>query len=209
MVRLPVSIQMRIAKLAPRTLSKNCVTGLALTLTLAVAGCATAPDKAVVEPAEPDAVELPSEPIPPAVEEDPDDKVVEAQPDGEGTFEKQPGGSDAMVSVSVYTIDDQCNDFVEETIQVPADQAMFQAVGKAVDSVDANEFKLEDYRVVLEGNTAVVDMSLADGSERQFVSLSSCEQRALFGSVEETLLNNPDWAVDAVKFTNAGEELVL
>ena len=210
MVRLPVSIQTRLAKLDPRALSKNCVTGLALTLTLAVAGCATAPDKAAIEPAaEPDAVELPSEPIPSAVEKAPDDKVVEAQPDGEGTFEKQPGAADAMVSVSVYTIDDQCNDFVEETIQVPADQAMFQAVGKAVDSVDANAFKLEDYRVILEGNTAVVDMSLADGSERQFVSLSSCEQRALFGSVEETLLNNPDWSVDAVKFTNAGEELVL
>ena len=74
---------------------------------------------------------------------------------------------------------------------------------------DLNAFKLDGYQVNIDGNTAIVDMRLAPGSQRQFVSLSSCEQRMLFGSVEETLLNNADWDVDAVKFTNAGKELVL
>ncbi len=73
-------------------------------------------------------------------------------------------------------------------------------------AVDYNAFKLESYQVNINGSTATVDMQLAPSSQRQFVSLSSCEQRALFGSVEKTLLNNADWNVSAVKFTSNGKK---
>ena len=175
------------------------MTSLALTLSLIMAGCATAPETVVVEPkATPDAVETP--------QAAPDKQPVSAQPDGQSDLDKQPS---EMVTVSVYSIDDQCNDFVEESIQVPGDQAISEAVGKAMSSVDYNAFKLAGYQVDVNGRTATVDMQLAPGSERQFVSLSSCEQRALFGSVEETLLNNDDWGVEAVKFTQGGKEILL
>ncbi|MEL6604735.1 MAG: hypothetical protein AAFP20_16095 [Cyanobacteria bacterium J06614_10] len=212
MVWLQEHIQARISRLAPSRFNHTYVTGLALALSLVVVGCATAPEKTVEEPAAdptPDVVELPKETPPPAVDSPDKAPPTQAQPDGEGTFEKQPEQTDEMVTVSVYTIDAQCNDFVEETVQLPSDQAMSEAVGKAVGAVEYNAFKLEGYQVNINGNTAIVDMQLAPGSERQFVSLSSCEQRALFGSVEETLLNNPDWNVDAVKFTDSGKELVL
>ncbi|MGD1866621.1 MAG: hypothetical protein ACFB0D_18885 [Phormidesmis sp.] len=136
---------------------------------------------------------------------------MEAQPnESPNAGGKQPSSGE-MVTVSVYTIDDQCNNFVEQPLQVLSGVAMDEAVAKAVDvsANDLNAFKLDGYQVNVDGNTAIVDMRLAPGSERQFVSLSSCEQRMLFGSVEETLLNNADWDVDAVKFTTAGKELVL
>ena len=146
---------------------------------------------------------------PPISTEAPDKiEPPEARPDSAGV-NKQPGETGEMVTVSVYTIDDQCNNFVEQSVQVPSNQAIASAVGKAMSSVEYNAFKLAGYQVNINGRTAIVDMQLAPGSQRQFVSLSSCEQRALFGSVEETLLNNSDWDVDAVKFTASGKELVL
>lgn len=191
--------------------SKSCATGLALTLSLIVSGCATAPETLVEEPAPKAApVETPQKVEPPAVIETPvKEPPVSAQPDGQIDAGKQPASNGEMVTVSVYTIDAQCNDFVEETVQVPGDKAISEAVGKAMGAVEYNAFKLEGYQVNVTGNTAIVDMQLSPSSERQFVSLSSCEQRALFGSVEETLLNNPDWDVNAVKFTDSGKELVL
>ena len=187
------------------------MTGLALTLTLAVAGCATSPDQVVEEPntsPSPEIVELPKDTVPPPVTQAPPKQPTGAQPnESPNAGSKQP----EMITVSVYTIDDQCNNFVEQPLQVPSNVAIDEAVGKAVSvsAGDLNAFKLDGYQVSMDGNTAIVDMRLSPGSQRQFVSLSSCEQRMLFGSVEETLLNNADWDVDAVKFTNAGKELVL
>ncbi|MGB7086376.1 MAG: hypothetical protein WBD47_12540 [Phormidesmis sp.] len=181
-----------------------------LSLSLIVAGCGSSPDTVVVEPAPDETagdVETLKPTAPPVVEDPAKEPVVPAAP-GEQSTDKQPNSSE-MVTVSVYTIDDQCNGFVEESVQVPSDQAISEAVGKAMSAVDYNAFKLAGYQVNINGNTAIVDMQLAPGSQRQFVSLSSCEQRALFGSVEETLLNNPDWNVEAVKFTDGGKEIIL
>ena len=189
--------------------SKSCATGLALTLSLIVSGCATAPEKVVEEPTvKPTPIEVPKEEPPAPIEPDAKPPVT-AQPDVQVDEGKQPAAESEMVTVSVYTIDDQCNEFIENTVQVPGDQAISEAVGQAMGAVEYNAFKLDGYQVNVSGSTAVVDMRLSPSSERQFVSLSSCEQRALFGSVEETLLNNPDWNVKDVKFTDGGKELVL
>jgi len=232
MVRLPEYIQTRIFPPAsrrpgqPKSQSRPMrasylrrvtgrgVAGLALTMALAITGCATSPDQVVEEPTvnpSPEIVELPKETVPPAVTEPADKQPTAAQPnEAPNAGGKQPAAGE-MVTVSVYTIDDQCNSFVEQPLQVPSGAAMDEAVGKAVavSADDLNAFKLDGYQVNVDGSTAIVDMRLAPGSERQFVSLSSCEQRMLFGSVEETLLNNADWDVDAVKFTTAGKELML
>lgn len=190
--------------------AKTRTMGLVLTLGLVVGGCATnAPEKPVVEPTTKAApVEIPKQSSKPSEAEKPVKEPVAAQPNGEVTG-KEPSASGEMVNVSVYTIDNQCNNFVEKTVQLPSDKAMAEAVGQAMNATDYNAFKLESYQVSVNGTTAVVDMKLAPGSERKFVSLSSCEQRALFGSVEKTLLNNPKWDIKAVKFTNRGEEIAL
>lgn len=211
MVRLPEYIQTRIAQLAPRKLNQPYAAGLVLALTLAVSGCAPSSDQVVEDPtstATPETV-IPKQTTPPPVESPDKTEPVEAQPDGSNADLKQPDASDEMVTVSVYTIDDQCNGFVEQAVEVPRSVAMDEAVGKVVGDTQLNAFKLAGYQVQVDGSTAIVDMRLEPGSERQFVSLSSCEQRSLFGGVEETLLNNPNWNVEAVKFTNAGKELLL
>ena len=201
MVRMPGSNQKHIS----RQLGQTSMAGLALTLSLIFVGCASAPDTVTVDPKE-----TPTTEVDPPVEAQTPDKVQpnEAKPDSAET-DQQTGVPGEMVTVSVFTIDDQCNEFVEQSVQVPSDQAIASAVGKAMSAVEYNAFKLAGYQVDIDGNTAIVDMQLAPGSQRQFVSLSSCEQRALFGSVEETLLNNNDWDVDAVKFTASGKELLL
>ncbi len=192
-------------------MSTSGLAGLALTLSLVVGGCATAPDTVVVEPTPTPApaTQEPSKQTQPPAADAPPKKPAVTQPNGQASPDKPSAASDEMVTVSVYKIDDQCNNFVEESVQVPSDKAITEAVGQAMSAVDYNAFKLAGYQVSINGKTAVVDMQLAPSSQRQFVSLSSCEQRALFGSVEETLLNNPDWNVNAVKFTNQGKELLL
>ena len=190
---------------------KGFAKGLALTLALVMAGCATSPDTVVVEPEPentPEVVEPEPKREPPVVQAPPAKPPVPAQPDS-NQGAKPPAGTSEMVTVSVYSIDDQCNEFVSESIQVPSDKAIAEAVGKSMASVDYNAFKLAGYQVDVNGGTAVVDMQLAPGSERQFRSLSSCEQRALFGGIEETLRNNEGWGVNAVKFTNNGKEIIL
>ncbi|EDX85009.1 hypothetical protein S7335_2708 [Synechococcus sp. PCC 7335] len=202
MVRLPESIQKHIS----RQLSQTRTAGLALMLSLVFVGCASAPDTVTVDPEETPTAQI----DPPSDEAQAPDKVQPNEAKPESTeADRQQATPDEMVTVSVYTIDDQCNEFVEQSVEVPSDQAIATAVGKAMGSVEYNAFKLAGYQVDINGSTAIVDMQLAPGSQRQFVSLSSCEQRALFGSVEETLLNNNDWDVEAVKFTTSGKELIL
>lgn len=204
----------RIAERTSEAVSRRArsgVYGLALTLALIVTSCATAPKEDVAaDPAPsatPSVVAIPKQTPPVATEVTPDKaQPAAAQPDGQAD-NKQPDTS--MVAVPVYTIDGQCNDFVEKTVEVHSDKAMSEAVGEAMKGLDYNAFKIQSYEVNIDGTTAVVDMELAPNSERKFVSLSSCEQRSLFGGIEKTLLDNPDWGVTAVKFTSKGQELAL
>ena len=186
-----------------------------MALGLIATGCATAPDKAELEAdtgqnASPEIVETPKQSPAPAVPQDsPKQPPVTAQPDGAQAPGKPTDGTGEMTTVSIYTMDDQCLDFVSEPAQVSSDQAISEAVAKAMGDMDYNAFKLDGYEVSVNGSTAIVDMQLAAGSQRQFVSLSSCEQQSLFGSIAQTLLNNPALNVDAVKFTDSGKEIVL
>ncbi len=114
-----------------------------------------------------------------------------------------------MVTVSIYLMDDDCMSFSPQSVQVRASSPMRDAVAAVIERQEFAAFELSGYRVQLEDAQATVDLRLSADSDRQFVSLSSCEQQSLFGSLEETLTNNPDWQVEQVKFTNRGEDLVL
>ncbi|MEM8807361.1 MAG: sporulation/spore germination protein [Cyanobacteria bacterium P01_G01_bin.38] len=186
--------------------------GLVLALSFVTVACNPSGDLA-----EPDTAATPTEAEPPvdstpttdtdktSPDPDPKDPVTSQAPDeGETAAD--------LIEVSIYVMDDQCNDFVKRTVQVQADKAMDEAIGQVIATAsDFNAFDMSGYRVKFDESTgmAVVDLRLAPDSQRQFVSLSSCEQRTLFGSVEETLMENSDWDVKAVEFTDSGEELVL
>jgi hypothetical protein len=68
---------------------------------------------------------------------------------------------------------------------------------------------LSGYRVRVNNGVATVDLRLSPQSKRNFVSLSSCEQFALFGSVRKTLTNNSQWKIKEVRFTEKGEAIVI
>ena len=142
------------------------------------------------------------------------DKVGESTNTDEPKVEAQTDATDAavdtdMVSVSIYVMDDSCINFKAESVKVPADQAMTEAVGEFLERHQFEAFKLSGYRVNVEDSKAIVDLRLAEDSERQFLSLSSCEQQGLFGGLKETLTQNSTWKVNQVEFTNRGKEIVL
>jgi hypothetical protein len=108
-------------------------------------------------------------------------------------------------------MDDACNDFVQESIQVDAEAPIGDAVGQIIDRYKFHAFKLTGYEVAVDqaSGVATIDLELAPDSQRLFESLSSCEQRSLFGSLEKTLMEYKAWNIDTVRFTSQGEELIL
>ena len=162
--------------------------------------------------AEPPAVEEPTAEVPEEPSPSSDKPSESAETEEAPKIETQTDGAAAdtdMVDISIYVMDDSCSNFKAESVKVPADQAMTEAVGEVLERHKFEAFKLSGYRVNVEDSTAVVDLRLAEDSQRQFLSLSSCEQQGLFGGLEETLTQNSDWKVNQVEFTNRGKEIVL
>lgn len=116
-----------------------------------------------------------------------------------------------QITVTIYRIDGFCQDFIPEPIRVESERAMEQAIGKVLASEDNREFELAGYRLQVDAanGEATVDLRLSPNSPRKIVSLSTCEQLALFGSLRETLLGNPEWNIETVRFTERGREIVL
>jgi len=94
-------------------------------------------------------------------------------------------------------------------MQVPIDRPIEAAIGEVIKRQRSADFALAGYRLELKQGVATVDLRLAANTQRPMTSLSSCEQRSLFGSVKETLLKNSEWGITTVRFTNRGKEIVL
>ena len=114
-----------------------------------------------------------------------------------------------MVPVSVYKVDNQCRNFVAEKTAVSANQPIAGAVGKVLENADSADFSLSGYRVNVASGVATVDLRVDPDSKRKLVSLSSCEQMAIFGSLRKTLTSNAQWKIKSVRFTDRGKEVVL
>ncbi|MGB3207550.1 MAG: hypothetical protein WBB28_21410 [Crinalium sp.] len=113
------------------------------------------------------------------------------------------------ITVNIYRVDNQCQNFVPEKVIIPSENSLQAAVGEILEPSNS-DFNLAGYRVSVDSNrVATVDLRVAPDSQRTFTSLSSCEQFALFGSIEKTLTNNPTWKIKEVRFTQQGEEIYL
>ena len=115
------------------------------------------------------------------------------------------------VTVNIYQADNQCETLVPEKVAVPAESPVNVAVGQVLKQVNSSDFDLAGYRVNIDANSriATVDLRLSPGSRRQFVSLSHCEQFALFGSLRKTLTDNSQLKIKDVRFTQQGQEIKL
>lgn len=115
------------------------------------------------------------------------------------------------VPVNIYRPDSQCQTLVSEKVAVPAASPVNAAVGKVLKEADSGDFDLAGYRVNVNANSriATIDLRLSPDSQRQFVSLSTCEQFALFGSLRKTLTDNSQLKIKDVRFTQQGQEIKL
>ncbi|MBW4615514.1 MAG: GerMN domain-containing protein [Desmonostoc vinosum HA7617-LM4] len=111
--------------------------------------------------------------------------------------------------VTLYTSDVQCQKLIPQKASVPAEEPVTNAVGKIIEQRDTSDFSLSGYRVNVKNGVATVDLRLSPESKRQIISLSSCEQFALFGSLRKTLTSNAQWNIKEVRFTSRGEEIVF
>ena len=188
---------------------QNVWLGLFVAVGLTIAGCngSTPTDVAEPPPLDESAAEIEEEQKtsdPLSETADGDDTKADEQTDAAA-----PDAEADMVAVSIYVMDDSCSNFEAESVKVSAAEAMTETVGEVLERHKFESFKLSGYRVNIENSKAIVDLRLAEDSERQFLSLSSCEQQGLFGGLEETLTQNTNWKVDQVEFTNRGEKIVL
>lgn len=115
------------------------------------------------------------------------------------------------VAVDLYTLDSRCENYQREPILVPRFQSMETTVALIMAEQAIPELTLSGYRTRFdpETKTVTIDLRVARTSRRVLNSLSVCEQKALLGSLRETLINQPDWKIEAVTFTNRGNSLVL
>ncbi|MEA5503320.1 sporulation/spore germination protein [Halotia wernerae UHCC 0503] len=111
-------------------------------------------------------------------------------------------------NVTLYTSDVQCQKLIPQKVLVPAAEPVTGAVGKIIEERDTADLSLAGYRVKVKNGIATVDLRLSPQSKRQLVSLSSCEQFALFGSLRKTLTSNAQWNIKEVRFTEGGKEVV-
>ena len=113
------------------------------------------------------------------------------------------------LTVTLYRLDNQCDRFQAETIQVPRQDSLTTTVGLILAEQAIIDLELSGYRVGVEGDAVTIDLRVSRDSPRRLQSLSVCEQKALLGSLKETLINQPDWGLTTVRFTQRGHPLVL
>ena len=115
------------------------------------------------------------------------------------------------ISLNIYQADSQCQTLVPEKVTVPAGSPVDAAVGKVLEKASSGDFDLAGYRVNVNSKSglATVDLRLAPNAQRQFLSLSTCEQFALFGSLRKTLVDNAQLKIKDVRFTEQGQDLEL
>lgn len=112
-------------------------------------------------------------------------------------------------NVTVYTSDLQCQELIAKKVSVSANEPAKGVVGKILAEKNTADINISSYRVNIKKGIATVDFRLSPNSQRNFTSLSSCEQFALFGSIRKTLTSNSKWNIKDVRFTEAGEEIIL
>lgn len=113
------------------------------------------------------------------------------------------------IPLTIYHPDNQCETLLPQQVEVSAENTLEAAVGAVIDRWNSGDFTFAGYRVSVDHTTgiATIDLRVDPNSERQIISLSSCERFALFGSLSETLTQNPNWQISIVEFTEKGERI--
>ncbi|MDJ0798269.1 MAG: hypothetical protein QNJ51_15855 [Calothrix sp. MO_167.B12] len=122
-------------------------------------------------------------------------------------LDKEPLGE--TINTTIYTSDTQCQKLIPKQVAVSANKPINAAIAQIIEQQDSGDFNLSGYRLSVKNGTATIDLRIAPKSRRQIMSLSSCEQFALFGSLRKTLTSNPQWNIKRVRFTQLGEDIIF
>ncbi|MEB3294783.1 MAG: hypothetical protein VKJ24_16635 [Synechococcales bacterium] len=178
-------------------------------MVLGIAGCGVQPPSPTPTPSPTAAVPSPS-PSPtiaasssPSPEPSPTPSPTVSQ-----TVKPSPAAQD-NVTVQIYQLDDRCENYVSKAKQFPKQDTLEAVVGDLLRDSNSTDFSVASYRVKQEGAIATIDLRLAPDAQRTFVSMSSCEQMAFFGSISKTLTSYAPWKIQDVKFTDGKEEIIL
>lgn len=117
----------------------------------------------------------------------------------------------STVTVTIYKADSQCETLIGEEVVLQQHRLLVMVVGKVIEQATSADFDIAGYRVNLDRQrqVATVDLRLNPNTMRKFVSLSFCEQFALFASLRKTLTDNPNWQIEEVRFTQLGAEIIF
>ncbi len=109
------------------------------------------------------------------------------------------------VTVSIFRLDNQCNQFIAEKASVAKPKMIQATVARVIETVQNADFDLSGYRINVKGETVTIDFRVAPGAKRQLKSLSNCEQLALYGGLRKTLTGNSVLKIKSVQFSDRGQ----
>lgn len=135
------------------------------------------------------------------------DKTQTPSPNGDKAADT--GTDKNSLTLDIYQVDSQCEKLIPNKVAVSTENSVNAAVGKVLDQVSDRDLELAGYRVDVDTGSgmATVDLRLSPDSRRRFLSLSTCEQLALFGSLRKTLTDNSQFNISDVRFTEQGQEI--
>ena len=133
--------------------------------------------------------------------------------DGSETIAATPNEIDSSLTrtyipTTIYLPDPETYRLVPQTVSVDSDARVAGVVGQIINSYDGQDVGIEGYDVAVDQPNQIARVNFDISSERngrEFYSLSSANQVALFESIRETLLTNPDYQIDEIIFSANGE----
>jgi hypothetical protein len=113
------------------------------------------------------------------------------------------------IKITLYQVDSQCEKLVPETVNIPSKNSLETVIGEVITTFNNGDFSVAGYRVQVDqkSGVATIDLRLPPDTKRKFMSLSTCEMLALFGSLRQTLTSNSQWHIKEVRFTEKGQEI--
>ena len=113
------------------------------------------------------------------------------------------------IPVTIYSSDNLCQSYVTETVEIPDENSLEKTISLILDRNSGSDLNITGYRLNVDETKqiATIDFKLSLDSPRQLMSLSPCEQFALFGSLRQTLTKNPQWNIKQIRFLEKGQDI--
>jgi hypothetical protein len=119
--------------------------------------------------------------------------------------------SESTVTVTVYKVDNSCQNLNPEAVTGQNNNLMSSAVNEVLKQQVFSSLGLVGYRLKIDRTLGVATLDLRpSGDYRQKLqNLSSCQMLGLFGGVRQTLTSYAPWQIKTVRFTELGQDILI